>query len=81
MYTEMHDCLLLIPLDRNEHEGPIENMKLKNKSITKQNSRGEFELKNNRLAKADQNFFHPTKHLYNNVSLEQRNYGEVLNEQ
>ena len=41
MYAEIVDLLLLISLDRNEKDVEIENMKRKNESNTRQNSRGE----------------------------------------
>ena len=81
MYAEMHDLLLLTSLDRNEYDVEIENMRRKNESNTRQNSKVEFEIKNNRLAKAGENFLHGTKHLYNIVSRVYRNYGEVLKKQ
>ena len=68
VYAEIYDLLLLISLDWNEYDVEIENMKRRNESNTRQNSRDEFEIKNNRLAKADEKFFHQTKHLYNIVS-------------
>ena len=81
LYAEMHNLLLLISLDRNENDVVIENMKKKNESNTRQISRGEFETKKNRLAKADEHFFQRTKHLYSIVSQVYRNYGGVLNKQ
>ena len=50
-------------------------------SLDRNEYRIEFEIKNNRLAKVDENFFHRTKHLYNIVSRVYRNYGEVFNKQ
>ena len=69
MYAQMQDLLLLISLDWKEYDVEIENMKRKNQSNNRQNSRGEFEIKNNRLAKADEKLRRSTQQANNHQHL------------
>ena len=76
-YVELHD-LLFLAITRNEFDIPT-NFKTLEDERTRQHCRCELKIKNNRLVKSDENFFHRTKQLYNVVSRSIQKFGGNLN--
>ena len=56
-----------------------QNLKSLEDERTRQHCRRELKLKNNRLVKSDENFFHRTKLLYNVVNRNIQKFGGKLN--
>ena len=65
LYMEMHDILILIALLENRYDVEIERKPSESCEITRQSSRGEFQIPKSRLQRTDDTFFRRVKHLYN----------------
>ena len=79
LYIEMRDLLYLLALKQGKNDVELSNLDSIQESSTRQHSRGELQIKNNRLVRSDENFFHRTKILYNLVLKVYLNYGRSLN--
>ena len=66
MYIELHDLLYFLALQKEDYDVEISlESGNSNAEQTRQVLRGEFKTDKNRLTKADDNFFHRTKSIYN----------------
>ena len=79
LYIEMHDLLYLIALKQGKNDVELSNLDSIQESSSRQHSRGELQIKKNRLVRSDENFFHRTKILYNLVLKVYSNFGRSLN--
>ena len=78
MYVELHDMFYLVSLLKNKHDIDLNTIVHKNKSRTRQATRGEIAVHAIRLKKSNENFYVHSNTLYNyfsqNVDFENQDY-------
>ena len=80
MYIELYDLMYLSALQKGDCDVEI-SLKSDNSNAeqTRQVLRGEFKTYKNRLNKTNDNFFHRTKALYNQMIRKYKIYGQYRN--
>ena len=80
MYIELHDLLYLLALQKGDYDVDISlESDNSNAEQTRQVLRGELKTDKHRLTKTEDNFFHRTKTLSNQMIRKYKSYGQHLN--